>query len=48
MSTKILDHIPHLAPAGTLAESIEAFKDLGFTWAYSSYHRGIRRDSELT
>lgn len=32
MSTKILDHIPHLTPPGTLAESVEAFEKLGFTW----------------
>ncbi|KAH9857511.1 glyoxalase-like domain-containing protein [Lenzites betulinus] len=31
VSTRILDHIVHLTPPGSLAESVEAFRALGFT-----------------
>ncbi|KAI0668389.1 glyoxalase-like domain-containing protein [Trametes maxima] len=31
VSTRILDHIVHLTPPGTLEQSVKAFRDLGFT-----------------
>ncbi|KAI0737992.1 glyoxalase-like domain-containing protein [Daedaleopsis nitida] len=31
LSTKILDHVPHLSPPGTLAQSVDTFTKLGFT-----------------
>ncbi|KAI9059784.1 hypothetical protein FKP32DRAFT_1579320 [Trametes sanguinea] len=31
VSTRILDHIVHLTPPGTLEESVDAFRKLGFT-----------------
>ncbi|KAI0737993.1 glyoxalase-like domain-containing protein [Daedaleopsis nitida] len=40
MSTKILDHIPHLTPPGTLAESVGAFIRLGFTVTPGGTHAG--------
>ncbi|KAI0696557.1 glyoxalase-like domain-containing protein [Cerioporus squamosus] len=39
-STKILDHIPHLTPPGTLQESAEAFRKLGFTVIPGGTHAG--------
>ncbi|RPD55659.1 hypothetical protein L226DRAFT_617052 [Lentinus tigrinus ALCF2SS1-7] len=39
-STKILDHIPHLTPPGTLQESVEAFRKLGFTVIPGGTHAG--------
>lgn len=32
-STKVLDHIVHLTPPGTVAETSQKFRELGFTYA---------------
>lgn len=32
-STKILDHIVHLTPPGTVEQTSQQFKDLGFKFA---------------
>ncbi|TFK81920.1 hypothetical protein K466DRAFT_590928 [Polyporus arcularius HHB13444] len=39
-STKILDHIPHLTPPGTLQASADAFRKLGFTVIPGGTHAG--------
>ena len=31
-STRILDHIVHLVPPGTLPQAVQTFRDLGFTY----------------
>ncbi|KAI0090867.1 glyoxalase-like domain-containing protein [Irpex rosettiformis] len=39
-STRILDHIVHLVPPGTLPQAIQRFRDLGFTVNNGGTHAG--------
>ncbi|KAI8999133.1 glyoxalase-like domain-containing protein [Trametes punicea] len=39
-STRVLDHIVHLTPPGTLEESVNAFRNLGFTVTPGGTHAG--------
>ncbi|KAI0648409.1 glyoxalase-like domain-containing protein [Trametes meyenii] len=40
VNTRILDHVVHLTPPGTLEESVKAFRDLGFTVVPGGTHAG--------
>ncbi|TBU42111.1 glyoxalase-like domain-containing protein [Dichomitus squalens] len=40
LSTRILDHIVHLTPPGTLQDSVHAFQNLGFTVSPGGTHTG--------
>ena len=44
LSTRILDHIVHLTPAGTLQDSVNAFQNLGFTSVLLTFTAYIHRN----
>jgi hypothetical protein len=45
-STRVLDHIVHLTPPGTIEETAQQFRDLGFTYA-TSYTGDVRAEIKL-
>ncbi|KAM5542788.1 hypothetical protein V8D89_003749 [Ganoderma adspersum] len=47
LSTRILDHIVHLTPPGTLEEAVSAFKNLGFTVSPGGTHAGGKTANAL-